>query len=129
MEEYLSGYFFVESHPKLNCQNSCCLALIYKNCIFFNEVSLQLGAIIPSCKAARMDVTTFIVSSSTIQMHFTCSSVNTVNTPLSPRFSKSHHFKAFISSFPKSCYKADNWYPTGNLGVFHVSLTTSQLAY
>lgn len=79
-----------------------------------------------------MDLTTFIVNSSTIQMHFICSSVNTINIPppfphtsLNP--TTSMHL---LPVFQRAATKQTIGIPlTTYLEVFPFSLTTSQLAY
>lgn len=122
--------FFCRKLPKLNCLlEFLLLFLLHKNFHFFKCNTIATGSLYPKLQCSQDGCHYFYCSSYTIQMHLTCLSVNTINISLSPSFSKSHHFKAFISSFPKSCYKAHNCYFTGNSGVFQVSLSTSQLAY
>lgn len=88
---------------------------------------------IPSCKAASMALTTFIVNSSTIQMHFICSSVNTINThplPFPHTSLNSTTSMHLLPVFQRAATKQTIGIPlTTYLEVFPFSLTTSQLAY
>lgn len=122
-----SQLFFYRKSPKLNCLlEFLLLVLLHKKCNFLMKYHCNYY---PKPQYSQDGCHYFYCSSYTIQMHFICLSANTINIPFSPCFSKSHHFEVWISSFPKSCYKAHSCYSTASSGVFQASLSTSQLAY